>query len=144
MRHGDGEMKLSVEVKLNLKTEEAREKVTEAIRLGLRDTIVAIAGDAIKESPVKTANNRRSIFFGVAGMGHTQASGEGRKESDTWTGPDESTIDPNKLEAATYSTSGYGGFLETGTYKMAARPYFRPALDKNKDKLIPSIKEYLK
>jgi len=33
--------------------------------------------------------------------------------------------------------------LEVGTAKMAARPYFRVALDKNKDKLVPSIKKHL-
>ncbi len=119
-------MKIILDVKVDLKTEEVQKKVTEATRLALRDTIVAIAADAIEGSPVKTGNNRRSIKYEVAGMGSNEM------------------VDPNKLEAATYSTSGYGGFLETGTYKMAARPYFRPALDKNKDKLIPSIKEHLK
>jgi len=46
-------------------------------------------------------------------------------------------------EAAVYSTSGYGGFLETGTVNMPAQPYFRPALDKNKDKLGKNIKAHL-
>jgi len=36
----------------------------------------------------------------------------------------------NEGEAAIYSTSGYGGYLETGTVKMPARPYFKVALDK--------------
>jgi len=33
--------------------------------------------------------------------------------------------------------------LEVGTVKMNAKPYFRPSLDKNKDRLIPAIKKYL-
>ena len=98
-------MKMNVSVKLNLKVDEARQKVEEAARLGLRDTIVAITGDAIRGSPRKTGNNMRSIAAEVSGMG--QVSGEGSAER---------MVDDSKLEAATYSTSGYGGFLETGTY----------------------------
>jgi len=52
-------------------------------------------------------------------------------------------VDDSKLEAACYSTSGYGGFLEVGTRFLSARPYFRPSFDKNKDKLIPAIKRHL-
>lgn len=137
-------MKIEVTVKLNLKTAEVQKKVEEATRLGLRDTIVAISSDAIKLSPKKTGNNMRSIFYGVAGMNkHEQTSQMGRKERDTWTGVDESLLDENKLEAATYSTSGYGGYLETGTRFMGARPYFRPSLDMHKQELIPNIKRHL-
>jgi HK97 gp10 family phage protein len=31
-----------------------------------------------------------------------------------------------------YTESGYGGWLEIGTSRMAARPYFRPAFDQTK------------
>ena len=110
-------------------------KISEATRLGLRDTIVAIHGDAIKPpSPVKTGHNRRSIASEVSGMGVVE-QGEDAESG--------RVVDDGKLEAAVYSTSGYGGFLETGTYKMPARPYFRPSLDKNKDRLIPAIKKHL-
>lgn len=33
------------------------------------------------------------------------------------------------IGASVFSQSGYGGFLELGTSRMAAQPYFRPALD---------------
>ncbi len=93
-------MKIEVEFKLNLKLPEAQKKVEEATRLGLRDTIVAITGDAIKLSPKKTGNNMRSIAAEVSGMGQVATGGEGGAER---------MVDDNKLEAATYSTSGYGG-----------------------------------
>ena len=125
-------MKIEVSVKLDMNVKEVTKEVIDASRLGLRDTIVSIAGDAIQGSPVRTGNNRRSIAAEVAGMG--KVSGEGSAEG---------TV-RDELEGAVYSTSGYGGFLETGTVKMSAKPYFRPALDKNKDNLIPNIKRYLK
>jgi len=51
----------------------------------------------------------------------------------------------NSGEAAVYSTSGYGGYLETGTATMPARPYFKPALDKafTAGKVASNIKAYL-
>ena len=49
----------------------------------------------------------------------------------------------NELEGAVYSTSGYGGYLETGTVNMPAQPYFKPALDKNIKNLPKNIKAHL-
>ena len=96
-------MKLSAEIELNLKIPEILAKVEEAVRLGLRDTIVAIHGDAIKPpSPVKTGHNRRSIASEVSGMGVVE-QGEDAEPG--------RIVEEDKLEAATYSTSGYGGFL---------------------------------
>ena len=107
-------MKMKVDFKLNLKTKEVQDKVKKATRQGLKDTIVDIAGDVIKGSPVLTGNNARSIAY-----------------------------EAKELEGSIYSTSGYGGFLETGTVNMPAQPYFRPALDRNKDKLPRNIKSNL-
>ena len=115
-------MKLKVDWKLNLKTKEVEDKVKKAIQLGMKDLVTDIANDAIKGSPVLTGNNRRSIKFEV-GPGGEVAKREG--------------------EGAIYSTSGYGGYLETGTVNMPAQPYFRPTLDKNKDKLPKNIKAHL-
>lgn len=127
-------MKLSAEITLNLRIDDVLAKAGEAVRLGLRDTIVAVHGDALRMSPYKTGHNRRSIASEVSGMGVIMQGADAEPER---------VVDDNKLEAACYSTSGYGGFLETGTLYMAAKPYFRPALDKNKDKLIPSIKKHM-
>lgn len=136
-------MKVTIKVETNLKIKEADEKMKGAVRLGLRDTIGAIGRQSVHDSPVRYGNNRRSLFIGVAGMSHSQSSREGRKSEDTWTGEDRSLLNDSKLEAAIYSTSGYGGFLETGTYKMPARPYIYPAFKSNESKLIPSIKKHL-
>ena len=105
------------EVLANLKKLDA--KMLKAMQDGLKDTIVDIARDAIKGSPVKTGNNRRSISYESKG-----------------------------LTASTFSTSGYGGYLETGYTmrngrRMAGRPYFKPALDRNLPKLGSHIKEHL-
>lgn len=133
-------MKINVTVKLNLRVDEAKGEVREAVRLGLRDTIVAVHNEAVKNAPPTyktpwtTGNNRRSIAAEVSGMGLVATGGEGGAEH---------MVDDSKLEAAVYSTSGYGGYLETGTWKMAARPYFRPALDMHKDELGPNVKRHM-
>ncbi len=108
-------MKLKVDFITNLKTKEALNKVDKAIEKGLRDVVVDIARDAIKLSPIDTGNNRRSIAY-----------------------------EAKKLEGSIYSTSGYGGYLETGTVNMAAQPYFKPALDMNIKKLPKNIKAELR
>ena len=115
-------MKIKTDFIVNLKSKEVQDKVKKASEQGLKDVVVDIANDAIKGSPVDTGNNRRSIKYEV-GPGGEVAKSEG--------------------EGAVYSTSGYGGFLETGTVKMAAQPYFKPALDKNMKNLPKNIKAHL-
>jgi len=131
-------MKIKVEWKLNLKTKEADEKVMKATRLGLRDTVVAVHNDAIKNAASvdfwDTGHNARSIASEVSGMGVVQQGEDAEIEK---------SVDDDKMEGAIYSTSGYGGYGETGTDKMAARPYFKPALDKNFPKLSDKIKSHL-
>ena len=99
----------------NLKFGVVKDKVNKASENGLKDTITAIANDVIKGSPWLTGNNARMIEY-----------------------------EASKLKGAVYSTSGYGGFLETGTKGMPARPYFKPALDKNIGKLSGNIKANLR
>lgn len=109
------EMKLSCDIKLNIKDREFKDKVNKAGQKSLKDVVIDIANDAIKGSPYLTGNNRRSIKYEAEG-----------------------------LSGAIYSTSGYGGYLETGTAKMPARPYFKPALDRNLSRLPAGIKAELK
>lgn len=100
-------MKMSFKIFHNLKTGEAKKKLQDRAEDAVKKVIVLIAADAIKPpSPIDTGNNRRSI-----------------------------TYDAKGLEGKVYSTSGYGGFLETGTSHMAARPYMKPALDRHIGKL---------
>lgn len=135
-------MRMDVTVELNLKTEEVTQEVIEANRLAMRDTVMAVAGDTIKGSPVKTGNNRRSIAAEVSGMGLVASGGEGGSER---------MVDDNKIEGAVFSTSGYGGILEVGHHTslgnlVPARPYFKPALDKNftQEKYADRVKRHLK
>lgn len=114
-------MKLKVDIKTNINIKGVMDKVTKAAKESLKDTTVAIAGDTIKGSPWLTGNNARSIKYEI-GLGEV-AQGE--------------------LEAAVYSTSGYGGMLETGTVRRPATPYFKPALDRNIGKLAQGIKKRL-
>lgn len=129
-------MKITAQVELDLKIDEATKKVLEASRQAMRDTVVAVHNSTIHNSPKKTGHNMRSIAAEVSGMGVVATGGEGGVER---------VVDDNKIEGAVYSTSGYGGYLETGTYKMAARPYFKPALDEHfsKEKFAAGVKEYL-
>jgi len=105
-------MKLSMSVTSNLKTEEAGDILDKAVKLAMRDTVVEIAGESAKNSPKLTGNNMRSIAYESSGFGVG------------------SIVAKDKVEGAVYSTSGYGGFLETGTARMAARPYMNPAKEK--------------
>lgn len=108
-------MKITYDIKLNLKTKEAQAKIEKAGQKALKNVVVDIASDAIHDSPFLSGYNRRSIMFEV-----------------------------EDLTGAIYSTSGYGGYLETGTSRMPARPYFKPALDRNIKKLPAGIKAELK
>jgi len=116
-------MKISCDIKLNLKSKEVQDAVKKAIQKSLKDVVVDIANDTIKGSPWKWGTNARSIMFEV-GPGGEVAKGD--------------------LEGAIYSTSGYGGYLETGTVKRPATPYFKPALDRNIKKLPEGIKAELR
>ena len=131
-------MKLTVGWKMALKIPEAIKQVEDATRKGMVDTIAAIAGDVIKGSPKITGHNRRSIAYKLEG----KATRRGRVRSGEKPF-EEGEPDLGKLEGAIYSTSGYGGFLETGTVKMPAQPYFKPALDKNIKNLPKNIKAHL-
>jgi len=129
-------VKITSSVELNLDIVKVTKEVIDASRLAMRDTVVAVTNDSVKLSPWLTGNNRRSIAGEVSGMGMVASGGEGGSER---------VVDESKIEGAVYSTSGYGGFLETGTVKMPARPYFKPALDMNftQEKCAERIKRHL-
>ncbi len=112
----DCKVKLQADLKLNLKIKEASAEIQRAAELTMRDVTVKVAHDVVEGSPYLTGNNRRSIQYEIDG-----------------------------LESSIFSTSGYGGFLETGTWKMAPRPYFKPAADRNftLEKFATGMKERL-
>jgi len=126
--------RITIDYQINLEDEKVKEIVDNAIKLGLRDTIVDIHRDAATLSPKRTGHNMRSIASEVSGMGVVEQGDDAEPER---------VVDDSKNEAACYSTSGYGGYLETGTFKMAAQPYFRPAFDMHKDELIDNIRNHV-
>ena len=127
-------MKITASVALNLNTKAVAEEVAKATRLGMRDTVVDIHADAMRDSPKLTGHNMRSITSEVSGMGTVAQGADAEVER---------VVDDNKIEGAVYSTSGYGGTLETGSAHMAPRPYFKPALDRHVKNLPARIKEHL-
>ena len=131
-------MKITANFITNLKTKEVTDKVKKASQLGMRDTVVAIHNDAIKNAKAvkfwETGHNARSIVSEVSGMGIVQQGADAEPQR---------IVDDRKLEAALYSTSGYGGFGETGTVYTSAKPYIKPALDKHIKDLPKNIKANL-
>lgn len=144
-------MNLEVSFQLNLKTKEVKDAVHKAAKQAMKDTVIDIANDAVKNSRKKHGNNARSITYEVG------PGGEVAKE---------------EISGAVYSTSGYGGYLETGTRAHGPKtkpflvweddsgdlifakhvrgippmPYFKPALDRNftQEKFANRVKEHLK
>ena len=131
-------MKLSFQLVTNLKIKEVLDAVEKAATEGLKDSLVDITNDVIKLSPKVTGHNRRSIAYKLGTKVTRRGSPRGNEKPFEKGEPD-----IKGLEAAVYSTSGYGGYLETGTVKMGARPYFKPALDKNIKNLPKNIKTHL-
>jgi hypothetical protein len=139
-------MRFEASITLNLKIPELTNAVIVANTLAMRDMVVDIWHEAVKTSPPPpkigtykpTMHNRKSIVGEVSHI-----SGEVIKGSEA---EPERQVDDSQIEGAVYSTSGYGGYLETGTWKMRARPYFKPALDKNftLEKFAEKVKEHLK
>lgn len=70
------------------------------LQKGFEDLVTDVLNTAKEQSPVKTGNNRRRIQ---------------KDKLSNWL-----------YNIETYS--GYGAYLETGTYKMPARPYLYPSL----------------
>ena len=119
-------MKLSMNIISNLRIPEAKNTLDKATKLAMRDTVVAIHNDSIRNAKAvdfwDTGHNARSLAGEVSEMGTVKQG----KDAD----PDK-IVNDSKLEGAVYSTSGYGGYGETGTSRMAARPYMNPALMKH-------------
>lgn len=120
-------MKINMSVELNLKTKEVSEQMAKAAREAMRDTVVEIQSGAVRNHSYKdiTGTNTRSLTAEASGFGSGQV------------------VDQSKIEGAIFSTSGYGGFIETGTVKMAARPYIKPQADVHVPKFPNRLKEHL-
>jgi len=130
---------MTAEVRVNLNVKEVTDKVKEASRLAMRDTVVAVIEDAVEFSPWLTTNNRRRLTGEVSGMGMVASGGDGS---------DERQVDDDKVEGAVYSTSGYGGYLEVRVVKArnGMQPYIKPAVDRNftDSKFAARVRRHLK
>jgi len=117
-------MKLDASVKFNLHTEEFEAKVRAAAKAALKDIVIDVAQESKENSPKLTGNNMRSINWEMGPGGD---------------------LGLDELQGTVFSTSGYGGYLETGTVKMAAQPYMKPAVDRNftAEKMAERTKEHL-
>ena len=140
-------MKLTAKFIPNLKIAQATKQMNNARDKGLLETIVAIANEVIKTAPppprigsryISTGHNRRSIAYKVGSK--VVATGTSQADEPAFIKEEPGT---GAGAGAVYSTSGYGGYLETGTSKMGPRPYFKPALDKNLKNLPKNIKVHV-
>ena len=70
---------------------------------------------------------------------------QGIKNNEVEVGTDLSKIGPKKRRKAKGVSTGveYAPHVEYGTYKMAARPFLRPAYNKNVKKLDEKLKQIL-
>jgi HK97 gp10 family phage protein len=92
----------------------------EALERAIIDTVeMDIKPDAVEKSPYLTGKNRASI------------------ETQYAEGQDGTTMD-------LFTTSGYGGYLEAGTRKMAARPYLYPAYEAHKKDFFDRLREIIR
>ena len=107
----DSSLKITMGIESTVDLPGVDKKINKAGADALKEVIVNITRDAKHDTPWLTGNNSRMIDFNVKG-----------------------------LTGSVYSTSGYGGFLETGTARMPARPYMKPALDRHIVKLPAGVK----
>lgn len=98
--------------KFSMRTEQVKQEVHDAMFQTIKEVVeLDIKPEAQRLTPVKFGHNRRSI------------------DTDVERGVD------GKVVATIYTQSGYGGYLELGTSRMAARPYLWPAFNKFRAKL---------
>ena len=100
---------------------------------------LAIERDAKKNltnsGAVDSGRLRMSVYTDVQGI----------KNNEVEVGTDLSKIGPKKRRKAKGVSTGveYAPYVEYGTYKMAARPFLRPAYNKNVKKLDEKLKQIL-
>lgn len=98
----------------------AMAKLNGALRRSLDETLkLDILPEAFDGSPHITGNNARSIKTEVEAAG-------------------------DRIEGSIFTESGYGGFLEVGTSKMAARPYLWPAVERHASKVFERMRQFLR
>ena len=95
-------------------------KLNGALFRALDETLdIDIQTEAKELSPKKTGTNARSIGIEVEEVG-------------------------GRVEGSIFTQSGYGGYLEVGTSKMAARPYLWPAVEHHAKKVFERMRSLLR
>lgn len=110
---------IRAEAIVNFRPGEIVDKIEKAEWDAAVKTAVAIENDARDLSPVKTGKNRDSIRVDVGKVG-------------------------GQVTMEAYTTSGYGGYIERGTFKTRPQPFLEPAVRKNIGKLQDLIREGLR
>jgi HK97 gp10 family phage protein len=123
----------SAHIDLHL-NEHFADQVDEAIQKGMADGFAQMVRVAARMSPYLTGNNARLISWTTnwgeqAGNSHTPSGQVIRKKG--------------HLSGAIFTQSGYGGYLELGTSRMAARPYIRPAVEQEGQYMVERIKYHI-
>lgn len=91
------------------------------------------AGEVVREDA------KQSILAGaVSGPGHVPSLPGEPPNADTHELDLslDTIINQSRLSVSVVSRAPYGGYLEFGTSKMAARPYLRPALQRNRNRIV--------
>lgn len=88
---------------------------------------------------------QRSITAGaVSGRGHVpSAPGESPNNDTGVLANNIETTQPSRTRVLVTSNAGYSAALEFGTGKVAARPFMRPARDKNRDEAKKLVEQAL-
>ncbi len=131
---------VSATVSLNLRTAEAFAQAKAAVLAATKDVFeLHIVPQAKENSPVTPEGYARNLELEAEHkLGDRRAMGTGTNRRSI----DSTVVETSEgVEAQMYTTSGYGGWLETGTSKMRAQPYLYPAFEQHIGKLADIAKE---
>ena len=135
-----GKSEFAIDAKDFLKSlDDYKDSVDKKTKEALLKCALAIERDAKKNltdsGAVDSGRLRMSIYTDVQGI----------KNNEVEIGTDLSKIGPKKRKKAKGVSTGveYAPRVEYGTHKMAARPFLRPAYNKNVPKLETKLKDIL-
>jgi len=112
-----------------LRTEEALAQAIGACRKNFIEMVDVMVEESKSRSPVLTGNNRDSIESEESTPGQRDSKGRFIKGAGS-----------RVFAFRVYTTSGYGAYLELGSGRMPARPYFAPAFEVAKQVLMSKTK----
>ncbi len=114
---------VSATAAINLKSTEAMYYMNDALFAATEDVFAEITYAAAERSPVLAVATKERY------------PGENRESIDSRV-----TRVQKGVKARLFTKSGYGGFLELGTVKMAAQPYLFPAFEEHISQLPEAVK----